>query len=284
MIRRAGENLARKLPAFSTAPEAQVCFGRTRMKIAIVTGASSGMGREFVRQIDKKEHPDEIWAIARREDRLNELRHTAAATIRPIPLDLTKQESIGYLSALLEREKPDVSILVNDAGFAKLGTYRDLALQEINDMIDLNCKAAVDITEIVIPYMQKKARILEICSAAAFLPLPGLNVYAASKSFLYYYARALRWELIPRGIKVTAVCPDWVKTEFIAVAKDTKNGKTVKHFPFAAKPEHVVAQALRDSAAGLPVSTYSVAILHRIAAKIIPHEIMIVFWELLRRI
>jgi short-subunit dehydrogenase len=254
------------------------------MKIAIVTGASSGMGREFVRQIGKKECPDEIWAVARREDRLRELRSMVTTAVRPVPLDLREPESMEYLSALLEREKPDVRILVNAAGFGKLGSYNDLTPREINDMIDVNCKAAVNVTVTVLPYMSRGARILQICSAAAFQPLPGLNVYAATKAFLQHYSRALRWELFPRGIKVTAVCPDWVKTEFIDVVKDTKNARTVKHFPFAANPERVVAWALRDSFLGLPVSTYAHATLHRLAVKVVPHEIVIAAWEAMRRI
>lgn len=255
------------------------------MKIAIVTGASSGIGREFVRQISRKENLDEIWTIARRENRLNELKNEILETvIKPIPLDLIKEESIKSIAALLKEEKPDVRILVNASGFGKFGTYKDLSLKEINDMIDLNCKAAVNLTMITLPYMNKNARIIEICSASAFQPLPGLNIYASTKAFLYHYSRALRWELLPRQIKVTAACPDWVKTEFCKVAADTKNGHTVKHFPFAVEPKNVVACALFDSRLGLPVSTYSVAFIHRICAKFIPHEIIIAIWEALRRI
>ena len=103
-------------------------------------------------------------------------------------------------------------------------------------MIDLNCKAAVNLTEAVLPYMKRGGRVLEICSSAAFQPLPGLNVYAATKAFLLSYSRALRWEVAPRGIRVTAVCPGWIKTEFIDVAKDTQNGRTVRSYPFALKP------------------------------------------------
>lgn len=254
------------------------------MKIAVVTGASSGIGREFVRQLDRKCRLDEIWAIARREDRLLVLKNTCQTAIRPIPLDLLKEESTTYLAGLLEQAKPDVRFLVNSSGFAKMGTYRDLTHREISDMIDLNCKAAVYVTMAVLPYMSKNARILEICSAASFQPLPGLNVYAATKAFLLSFSRALRWELFPRHIKVTAVCPDWVRTEFIAVAQDTKNAGAVRHFPFASKPEHVVACALRDSFWGLPVSACSTAFVHRLTAKILPAELITACWEALRRI
>ncbi len=253
-------------------------------KIAIITGASSGMGKEFAKQIDRKYQLDEIWIIARREERLNQLKVLLNTPVRPLPFDLLKPESIDRLAEILKEENPDVKILINASGFGKIGTYKDLTLTEVNDMIDLNCKAAVDITLVALPYMQRKARILEICSAASFQPLPGLNVYAASKAFLHSFSRALRWELLPRGIKVTAVCPDWVNTEFIEVARDTNNADAVKHFPFTSNPERVVAHALFDSALGLPVSTYSVAVLHRFLAKFIPHELAIAVWEGLRRI
>lgn len=253
------------------------------MKIAIVTGASSGLGWEFVRRIDGKYHPDEIWAVARRGDRLNELKALCPA-VRPFPLDLAKEETLQVLRDTLEREDPEVTMLVNAAGFAKMGTYTTLTFEEINGMIDVNCKAAVALTVLAIPHMKKHARILEVCSAAAFQPLPGLNVYAATKAFMLSFSRALRWELFGRRIKVTAVCPDWVKTEFIGVAKDTAGNRAVRHFPLAASAKGVVSLALFDSRIGAPVSTYSVSILHRLCAKFIPHEIVIAAWELIRRI
>lgn len=104
--------------------------------------------------------------------------------------------------------------------------------------------------------MGRGSRILEICSSAAFQPLPGMNAYAASKAFLLRYARSLRWELRGTGIWVTAVCPGWIKTEFMAVAKDTKNGQTVCHFPFATTPEHVASCALRGSRLGLTATLH----------------------------
>lgn len=256
------------------------------MGIAIVTGASSGMGREFVRQLAKREQLEEIWVVARREERLSELKQQITGTqIRPLALDLTQRESIRLLSALLTQEKPEVHLLINAAGFGKFAMSADMPMQDTGDMIDLNCKAAVCVTQAVLPYMVKGSRILEICSAASFQPLPGLNLYAATKAFLYSYTRALRWEVRSRGIKVCAVCPGWVRTEFFSVAGDTQNiGRTVRHFPFMAKAERVVRCALRDSRWGLPVSAYGVAFLHRIAVKFIPHELVIAAWEGIRRI
>lgn len=256
------------------------------MNIAIVTGASSGLGREFVRQIAGKADVGEIWVIARREGRLSEIREECPVPVRVLPMDLVKQESIQRLEELLARERPLVSILVNAAGFGKVGNYRQVTRRESDAMIDLNCRAAVDVTLACLPYMERKSRILEICSTSAFQPFQYLNVYAASKAFLYRYSRALGVELMGSGITVTAVCPYWVKdTEFIPIAEETDTKSAIRHFPLASKAENVVARAMRDSALGLPVSTPGpVCFVHRIAAKLIPSQIMMGLWAGLRRV
>lgn len=260
--------------------------GGRSMKIAIVTGASSGLGREFVKQIDGRKQLDEIWVIARRRERLEAVAEVTKTKVRVVPMDLTRQESFAELKALLEQEKPDVALLVNAAGMGKIGAWKDISLSDCEAMIDLNCKAAVAVTQMVLPFMKKGARIMEICSTASFQPFPYLSVYAASKSFLYRYSRALRVELYGTGISVTAVCPYWIKdTEFIGTARKTKNSSYVRHFPFASKENHVVSLALKDADLRLPVSTPGpICLVHRIAAKIIPGELMMGIWELLRRI
>ncbi len=254
------------------------------MKIALVTGASSGLGRAFARLLAQEEGLDELWLVARREDRLQTLAGELPKQARVIPLDLTKKGSLLTLEELLEEERPEVEVLVNAAGFGKFGTWADMTLRETEDMIDLNCRAAVTLTAMTLPYMPRGGRVLEICSSAAFQPLPGFNVYAATKAFLMRYTRALRWELSGRGIRVTAVCPGWIKTEFMVVAQQTKNGKTVTRYPFAAKPERVARQALRDCERGLAVSTCGVVpTVQRAAAKVLPSWALMGCWELLRR-
>ena len=256
------------------------------MRIAIVTGASSGLGREFVRLLASQGNLDGIWAVARREDRLHELQKSVSLPVRPAAMDLTDRESAARLKKLLEEEKPDVRVLVNAAGFGKMGSYADIPERDNRGMIDLNCRALVDVTLAVLPYMKRGARILEICSSSAFQPLPGLNVYAASKAFVLHYSRALRWELFPRGIHVTAVCPYWIRdTEFIPISKRTKDGAAVKHFPLASRARSVAAHALTDSGLNLPVSTPGIVCsVQRILVKFIPHEITTLFWEGIRRI
>lgn len=253
-------------------------------KIALITGASSGLGAEYIRRLDTA--VDEIWAIARRRERLEALGKETGTAVRPIPMDLTRPESIEKLHALLEEEQPDIRLLINAAGFGKIGNYREVALDEINRMIDLNCRAAVDVTLLCLPYMRRGSRILEICSTAAFQPFPHLNVYAASKAFLYRFTRALRMELWPGGIHVTAVCPYWIKdTEFIPVAKQTEGSGQIRHFPLAQHKAAVVRRSLRASRIGLPVSTPGpVCLVHRIVAKVVPSELMMGIWELIRRV
>ena len=255
------------------------------MKIAVVTGASSGLGREFVRQLGDWEGLDEIWAIARREERLRELEKFARVPVRPLALDLTQPESIDALSSLLQQERPQILILVNAAGFGRIGPSRTIPAADNGTMIDLNCRAAVAMTTAALPYLHKGSRILEICSTAAFQPIPGLNVYAATKAFLQSYTKALHHELLLTGIHVTAVCPYWIKdTEFIPQAQKTDRGG-FRHFPLASHARTVVRWALADSKLNLWVSTPSpVCMLHRLSAKFIPHCIMVPLLDLLRRV
>lgn len=255
------------------------------MRIAVITGASSGLGREFVSRIAEKERIEEIWVIARREDRLRAMVAEVPVQVFPIPLDLTKEESFTALKALLGEKKPDIRVLVNAAGFGKIGSYAEISVQDSLAMVDLNCRALTEMTLLALPYMTRGARILEVCSVASFQPLPSLNVYAASKAYVLSFSRALRWELFSRGIHVTAVCPYWIKdTEFIPVAKKTDRPQAIRHFPLALHVRGVARTALRESKLNLPVSTPGlVAPLQRLCTKFIPHEIVMACWEVLRR-
>ena len=256
------------------------------MRIGIVTGASSGLGWSFVRHIDKTMDLDELWLIARREERLRDLAAELRCRGRVFPLDLTDRASAGKLQAALEEERPQVDILVCAAGFGKFGRAEDMTLEENDDMIALNCRAAVDVTKVCLPHMARGSRILEICSSASFQPLPGLNIYAATKAFLTRYTRALRWEVADRGIKVTAVCPGWIKTEFMEGARRTKTADAVRHFTLLAqRPEAVAAWALTMNGLGLAVATCGpIALVQRLGAKVLPSCVTMAAWEGLRRV
>lgn len=268
-----------------------------RKKIAVITGASSGLGEEFVRQLDEatrgerpllEERPEELWVIARREERLQQLSKVTEIPLRVLPLDLTRRESVQVLQDLLEEEWVSVRLLINAAGCGRVGRTEGMERSELDKMIELNCRAAVDVTQVCLPYMTEGARILEICSIAAFLPLSRLNVYAATKAFLYRYSRALRVELLPRKISVTAVCPYWIQdTEFIGIANgaDGNADGGIRSYPFADKKERVVHHALTDAALGMPVSTPgAVSTVTRFVRKLLPSDLLLAAWELIRRL
>ncbi|WP_454941412.1 SDR family NAD(P)-dependent oxidoreductase [Evtepia sp.] len=253
--------------------------------IALITGASSGLGREYVRQLSRDPQVQEVWAIARRKDRLEALSSIAACPVRAIPLDLVRQESLDQLRALLAREKPVLTRLVCAAGFGKMGPIADTDPQDHLAMVDLNCRAAVGVTDLCLPYLTRGSRVLEICSTAAFQPIPGLGVYAATKAFLQSYTKALHHELLLRGIHVTAVCPYWVKdTEFIPIARGEAGGE-FRHVPLASRSKWVVKLSLLASAWNLWVATPGiVCTLHRLASKFIPHALMVPLMEVFRRV
>ena len=175
-------------------------------KIAVITGASSGMGRDFVRIIDKIEDCDEIWVIARRKEKLEEITSEAGKVIRPIELDLSKEKNIkAYGKMLKDAGEIEVTALVNAAGFGKFGDFESIPLQEQMNMIDLNCKALMAITHITLPYMPKGSRVYQLGSLSAFQPVPYIATYGATKAFVLSFARALNKEIEARVIKMIAV-------------------------------------------------------------------------------
>ncbi len=249
------------------------------MNIAIVTGASSGMGREFVLQVSKKENFDEIWVIARRKERLEELSKEVSTPLRPIALDLTKKESIEELYALLRREHPNVRVLANCSGYGKFGSYNDVTCEDCIGMIDLNCRALTLITNIVLPYMAEGAHIMNLDSLSSFQPVPYLNVYAATKAYVLSYSRALNVELRARKINVLAVCPGFVRTEFFDRAK-TANDKAVTNYGTVFEASDVIRKAVKDLYAGKKdVSVYSFKIRAQVFfTKLLPHRLVMKIW------
>ena len=217
------------------------------MKIAVITGASSGMGREFVYALDRDEEFDELWVIARREQRLLELKEKCRAKIRPIVLDLQTRESFALYRQLLEQEKPEIAVLVNAAGFGLFGAFMDMDMDRQLDIIDLNSRALTAMCYMSVPYMKKGSRIYNMGSMSSWQPVPYINVSGASKAYVLNFSRALGVELKDRGIKVMAVCPGWITTEFFdhAIHDDT-----ISYFNRYYPPEQVIEKALKDMKKG----------------------------------
>lgn len=246
------------------------------MKIAIITGASSGMGREILIQLaDRFGGLDEIWAIARRGERLEVLKHQIPVSLRIFPFDLTKKDACSELEHALATEQPDVKILVNSAGYGKIGKVGTVSLEDETGMVSLNCEALCAVTHIVLPYLSDHSRILQFASSAAFLPQPGFAIYAATKAFVLSYSRALNMELKSRDIVVTAVCPGPVRTEFFDVAETTGSIPLYKKLTMA-DPKKVVRLALRDSMMGKSVSVYGCMMkAFFLLSKLVPHDILL---------
>ena len=161
-------------------------------KIAIITGATGGIGQAFVSTI-LEEDIDEIWAVARNEKKLTELKTNYGNKIRMLKCDLGSSKDIQGIGELLKRENPNVRILVNNAGMAKMGKYSDFSSIDISDTIDVNCKAVCLLCHYVLPYMKHGSRILNISSASSFQPNPYINLYSASKVFVRSYSRSLNF-------------------------------------------------------------------------------------------
>lgn len=246
------------------------------MKIAVITGASSGMGREFVLQLDRSEDFDEIWVIARRKERLESLAVEVKAPLRAISLDLTREESFEEYRALLEKEKPVVSVLVNGSGFGKFKKFEESSLRDCCAMIDLNAKALMAMTHVTLPYMERGSRIYQIGSLSSFQPVPWIGVYGASKAFVLSFSRALNAELRSRGIRSMAVSPGWVSTEFFdhAVSDDS-----VTYYNKIYKPEDVVRTALKDMKRGRDISIHGLRIKGQVLlVKLLPHKLVMKVW------
>ncbi|MBR2949734.1 MAG: SDR family NAD(P)-dependent oxidoreductase [Lachnospiraceae bacterium] len=246
------------------------------MNIIIITGASSGIGREFARQLDKRLYSvDVFWLISRRKKELEALAQTLEHPVRIFDMDLTLESDIFAFKAILEKECPVVRMLVNCAGYGLMGAFDRVSMGEQSGQIDLNCKALVQMTHMCIPYMKPNSRILQLASSAAFLPQADFAVYAASKSFVLSFSRALAQELKEKSIYVTAVCPGPVNTAFFERAEKFGSTLAVKKLTMVEASE-VVSDALKASAQRRRVCITGIPMkLFYLAAGIFPHEIML---------
>lgn len=262
------------------------------MNIAIITGASSGIGEQFLRRL-VREHGaygslpfEQIWVIARRTDRLNTLKDELdPERIRIFGLDLTAPGSIDTLSKALAEENPTIGILVNCAGFGRVGLLEEQLPIDIRSMITLNCAIPAELSGVCLPYMiptgnkcdfRNGPRILNIASSAGFMPQPGFAAYAASKSFIIHFSRALHAELKMHNIASTTVCPGPVATDFMSTAsgKETSEFSGIKAL-FVVHPDKLAAKAIAASRKGRAVLVYgfSQKAFH-VAAKIFPTRFM----------
>ncbi len=246
-------------------------------RIAIVTGATSGFGKIFAKMIDEKlkKSIDEIWIIGRREKALNELANELTKDVRYFPMDLLDFDSLKMIEDSLKADDIVIKMLVNSAGFGIMGDVEENTPNEVHDMVTLNCTVLSDLTKICLPYMAYNSRIVNFASVAAFMPQPQFAVYAATKSYVMSFSRALNAELKNEGVYVTAVCPGPAETNFFNVAQKGKPSPWYKD-AFTSKPEDVVEKAFYDSLKKKDVSVYSLPMnAMQIMTKVIPHKVLL---------
>lgn len=254
------------------------------MNIIVITGASSGIGREFARQMDKYfKNIDEFWLIARDRDKLIKAADTLQHKTRIFSMDITMDAQLKLLEKELQEKKAVVRILVNCAGYGLMGAFETQDREGALGMIRLNCEALTDITHRLIPYMRRGSRILQMASSAAFLPQTNFAVYAATKSYVLSFSRALGEELREKEIYITSVCPGPVDTPFFDIAE--KNGSTLALKKYTmVEASQVVAKALRDSYHKRTMSIYSVPIqLFQVSTRLLPHDIFLRMMTFLKK-
>jgi short-subunit dehydrogenase len=236
------------------------------MTIAIVTGASSGIGAEFARQIAGEGSVEEIWLIARRSEPMRELSKDLGNVKSVIlPADLTRPEEVESIVNRLRDIKPRLKYLVNSAGYGLAGDFLTHGLSKELGMVDLNVRALVHLCHEGIPYMHRGSAIINLASMATLTPMPRYAVYGSSKAFVLNFSLSLDTELRHRGIHCMAMCPGPVQTDFIRVAS---GGKRNDYHKSVADPVKVVSLALKHARKGKPVSIYR--IMFRLGATIFP--------------
>ena len=227
------------------------------MKTAVITGASSGLGREFVRQFYSVfPEIERVWLIARRTDRLQKLAEQLGEkgiSTLTLPLDLCDTMSFTAYQEHLVEEQPEIALLVNNAGCGYLGNIGEIDTVSQTRMIDLNLRALTAITNLSVPYMDKGSRILNVSSIASFCPTPRMTVYSATKAYVSAYTMA---------------------TEFLSV------GHVVDSRPFELLPYcdqvQVAGGALRAARAGQTIYTPRLFYkFYRLLAKLTPAKLMV---------
>lgn len=246
--------------------------------IAIVTGASSGIGKEFFHSLErKKEELDEIWVVARNEEKLKAL--SSSVPVRVFALDLSQKQATDELSRVFNKEQPSIRYLIAASGFGRFCALSEDDPAVLQNMVDLNCRSIVGLTAAAFPYMAKGGLIMLIASLAALQPVPYLTTYGATKAFVLSYGRALNKELqAEKGARCLCVCPFWTKTAFFDRAETEK--KVVKKYIALYEPQQIVQKAWKDAKRKKrDVSIYGgKAKFQALLVKILPHRLVMRVW------
>ncbi len=245
------------------------------MKVAVITGASAGLGREFLAALPEF-YPDieEYWLIARRKEKLEEAAHTVSRQCRIFPLDLTEDESYKKLAEYAAEQNPDIRLLVNNSGCGFLGNVGDGELEHQTAMIELNLKGLTAVTHTLLPYMSQGSAIINVSSIASFCPNARMTVYSAGKAYVSAFTYGVGEELRGRGITATVVCPGPMDTDFITLGGIKGNSKTFDILPYC-DPKKVARGSLAAAKKGK--SSYTPRLFYkfyRTVAKLLPVKVV----------
>jgi short-subunit dehydrogenase len=200
-----------------------------RRPVTLITGASAGIGAALARTFARNGH--ELMLVARREQRLRELADEIAALGHPRPhvqpVDLERRDAADEIAGAMAQLGVEPDTVVNNAGFGLLGAAASLSRSEQLAMVDVNVRALTDLSLAFVDALtRRRGGILNVASVAAFLPGANMAVYYATKAYVVSFSDALHWELRPRGVRVTALCPGPVPTEFQARAGFASDNST----------------------------------------------------------
>lgn len=215
------------------------------MKIAVVTGAGSGIGREFAAALSEPKYGlDEIWLIDLNNAGLRDTADSITIHTRLFCMDITILEEIESLETELRKIRPNIKMLVNSAGFGLIGWFHEMDMKRQLSMIDVNCRGLTAMTYICIPYMEQGGKILHMSSGAALMPQPRFAVYAASKSYVLSFSRAVARILKRKGITMCAICAGPVSTNFYRTALDESQYEKETRGLKMQTPREIVDRAL----------------------------------------
>jgi short-subunit dehydrogenase len=230
--------------ATDTTPAAKPKTAQTARKRALVTGASSGLGEEFARQLAERGY--DLIIVARRKDRLQKLAAELGGNVEVLEADLTQPAGVDAVSSRLARG--DIDMLVNNAGFGTNGEFAGLPVERELEEIDLNVRALTQLSHAALGPMKARhaGTIINVASTASYQPVPYMATYAATKAYVLYLSEALHEEAKSYGVTVTCLCPGFTKTEFHEQAGVTASGMMVRY----ATAESVVKAALTAAKSG----------------------------------
>ena len=245
------------------------------MNIAIISGASSGIGLAITKELDALNY-DELWLVSSSAEKLTKVGSELKTKSRIFAINLLENDALDVVCSALEDENPTVMQLICSAGIGYNGKFEDISRDQAAKMIDINVRSLTELTKICLPYINKGGKIIEIASSAGFMPQPSFAVYAATKAYVISFSRALRQELKKKKISVTAVCPGPVDTPFFSGLENVKEYKK----KYAISPEKVAKKAMKASRKrkALSVPTFSMKMVH-LASKVVPTSIIMKFYK-----